>query len=171
MDEFFLIARVSSVSGTEGFVKILSYSDVPERFLSLHEVYIDFFDSKKKLLVEKVKQVKSNFYIKFTNFNSDKEVKPLLGKEIFVDEKNVIRLPENSYFIHDLLGSTVVRNNKYFGRIVDVLPYPANDVYVIENEDGEEILLPALSELIENFDAKKKMMVLKPGESFYEDEN
>lgn len=171
MSEFFLIARVSSISGTKGFVKILSYSDLPERFLSLREVYIDFFDTKKKLFVEKVKQIKDDFFIKFKNFDSDKEVKVLLGKEIFVDEKNVVKLPENSFFIHDLLGSTILRNNKYFGRIVDVLSYPANDVYVIENEDGKEILLPALSELIESFDAENKMMILKPGESFYEDEN
>ncbi len=171
MSEFFLIARVSSISGTKGFVKILSYSDFPERFLSLKEVYIDFFDNKKKLFVEEVKKSKNNFFIKFLNFDSDKEVKALLGKEIFVDEKNVIKLPDNSFFIHDLLGSSIFRNKKYFGKIVDVLSYPANDVYVIEDEDGQEILLPALSELIESFDAEKKMMILKPGESFYEDEN
>jgi 16S rRNA processing protein RimM len=171
LSEFFLIARVSSISGTKGFVKILSFSDLPERFLSLKEVYIDFFDSRKKLFVEEVKQIKEEFFIKFKNFDSDKEVKVLLGKEIFVDEKNVIKLPEKSFFIHDLLGSTILRNNEYFGRIVDVLSYPANDVYVIEDEDGKEILLPALSELIESFDPEKKMMILKPGESFYEDEN
>lgn len=171
MSEFFLIARVSSISGNKGFVKILSYSDLPERFFSLNEVYIDFFDSKKKLFVEEVKKVKNDFFIKFCNFDSDSEVKALLGKEIFVDEKNVVKLPENSFFIHDLLGSKILRNNKYFGKIVDVLAYPANDVYVIEDGDGEEILLPALSELIESFDAKNKIMILKPGESFYEDEN
>lgn len=171
MSEYFLIARITSASDKKGFVKIFSYSDFPERFLSLTEVYIDFFDSKKKFIVEKVKKVKHDFFIKFKNFDSAIETRVLLDKEIFVDEKSVIRLPDNVYFIHDLLKSKVFRNEKYFGRIIDVLSYPANDVYVIEDVNGQEILLPALSELIESFDEKNKMMILKPGESFYEDED
>ena len=171
MSEYFLIARITSVSDKKGFVKIYSYSDFPDRFFLLREVYIDFFDNKKKFSVEKVKKVKNEIFIRFKNFNSDADTKFLLDKEVFVDEKRVIKLPENVYFIHDLIKSEVFRNGKYFGKIKDVLCYPANDVYVIEDESGQEILLPALSELIESFDAKNKMMILKPGVSFYENEN
>lgn len=171
MSEYFLIARISSLSGDKGFVKIKPLSDFPERFLSLKEVYIDFFDIKKKIIVEEVKKVSNDFFIRFKNFNSNLDAKIFIDKEIYVDEKNVIKLPENVYFIHDLLNSKVFRNKVYFGKIIDVLSYPANDVYLIEDVSGQEILLPALTELIESFDAKNKMMILKPGESFYEDEN
>ncbi len=166
-----MVARISSTADKKGFVKIYSYSDFPERFLSLKEVYIDFFDTKKKFFVEEVKELKGNFFIKFKNFNTDKDAKILLNREIFVEEINVVKLPEKVYFVHDLLGSKVYRNGKLFGKIKDVLPYPANDVYVIEDVNGEEILLPALSELIESFDSGNKVMVFKPGESFYEDED
>jgi 16S rRNA processing protein RimM len=171
LSEYFLIARITSASDRKGFVKIFSYSDFPERFLSLKEVYIDFFDIKKKFFVEEVKKVKNDFFIRFKNFTSASDTKILLDKEIYVDQKNVVKLPDNVYFIHDLLNCKVFRNEKYFGKILDVLAYPANDVYLIEDTNGQEILLPALSELIESFDAKHKMMILKPGESFYEDEN
>jgi 16S rRNA processing protein RimM len=171
VSEFFLIARITSTADKKGFVKIYPYSDFPERFFSLKEVYIDFFDTKKKFVVEKVKKFKKDFLIKFLNFDSEREAKVLINKEIFVDEKSVIKLPENFYFIHDLMGSEIFRNEKFFGKIKDVLNYPANDVYVIENENGEETLLPALSELIISFDAEKKVMILKPGDSLYEDEN
>jgi 16S rRNA processing protein RimM len=134
-------------------------------------VYIDFFDIKKKFYVEEVKKVKNDFIIRFKNFNAGSDTKVLLDKEIYVDQKDVVKLPDNVYFIHDLLNSKVFRNEKYFGKIIDVLAYPANDVYVIIDTSGQEILLPALSELIDSFDAKNKMMILKPGESFYEDEN
>ena len=171
MSEYFLIAKVSSISGTKGYVKIFSFSDFPERFISLKEVYIDFFDIKKKFIVEEVKKTKNDFFIKFSNFNSDKDVGILLGKEIFVDEKSVVKLPDNTFFIHDLLGSKVFRNDKFIGKIIDVLAYPANDVYVIDGAVGQEILLPAISGMIESFDAESKVMILKPGEGFYEDEN
>ena len=34
------------------------------------------------------------------------------------------------------------------GKVVDVLSFPANDVYVVDR-DGEEVLLPAVRELIQ----------------------
>ena len=171
MSEYFLIARITSVADNQGFVKIFSYSDFPERFYSLKEVYIDFFGSKKKFVVEKVKRLKKDFFIKFRNFSTESDTKVLLDKEIFVEEKDVVKPPENVFFVHDLLESRVFRNDKIFGKIVDVLSYPANDVYVIEDVNGGEILLPALSEFIESFDPVRKIMILRPGENFYEDED
>ena len=166
-----MIARITSVADNQGFVKIFSYSDFPERFYSLKEVYIDFFGSKKKFVVEKVKRLKKDFFIKFRNFSTESDTKVLLDKEIFVEEKDVVKPPENVFFVHDLLESRVFRNDKIFGKIVDVLSYPANDVYVIEDVNGGEILLPALSEFIESFDPVRKIMILRPGENFYEDED
>ncbi len=166
-----MVARITSVADKKGFVKIYSYSDFPERFFSLREVYIDFFDSKKKFIVEEVKRIKNDFFIKFRNFNSDIDTRVLLDKEVYVDEKDAVKLPEKVFFVHDLLDSKVFRNEKLFGIIKDVLSYPANDVYVIEDVNGGEVLLPALSELIESFDPENKVMILKPGGSFYEDED
>ena len=171
MSEYFLVARITSVADKKGFVKIYSYSDFPERFFSLHEVFIDFFDSKKKFIVEKIKKNKNDFLIKFKNFDTENDTRILLDKEIYVDEKDAVNLPDKFYFVHDLLDSKVFRNGKLFGKIKDVLSYPANDVYVIEDVNDREILLPALSELVESFDPENKVMILKPGESFYDDEN
>jgi 16S rRNA processing protein RimM len=168
--DFYLIATVTSVSGKKGAVKIISHSDYPERFLYLSKVYIDFFGEKKLFFVEKVRQHKNLFTLKFKNFNSDKDCEILVGKEIFVDEENLVRLPDNHFFIHDLIGSRVLKDDKELGVIKDVLQYPANDVYVIEDSTGKEILLPAVQEFIESFDNVKKILKLKAGEDLYEDD-
>lgn len=170
MSDFYLIATVTSVSGKKGSVKIISHSDFPERFFNLSKVYIDFFGEKKLFFVESVKKNKDFFTLKFKNFNSDKDSGILVGKEIFVDEENLIRLPEDHYFIHDLVGSKVIRDDKELGIIKDVLQYPANDVYVIEDNEGKEILIPAIHRIIESFDNVKKILKLKPGEDLYEDD-
>jgi 16S rRNA processing protein RimM len=168
--DFYLIATVTSVLGKKGSVKIISYSDYPERFFNLSKVYIDFFGEKKLFFVENVKQNKDFFTVKFKNFNSEKDSEILVGKEIFVDEENLVRLPDNHFFIHDLIGSRVTKDDKELGVIKDVLQYPANDVYVIEDIGGKEILLPAILRFIESFDAVKKILKLKPGEDLYEDD-
>lgn len=170
MRDFFLIARIDSVYGKNGFVKISSYSDFPDRFFELNEVFVDFFDEKKKLIVDKVVKQKDFFTIKFRNFNTAEDASVLKTKEIFVDSKGLIKLPAGYFFIHDMVESKVVRNKKEFGTLKDVLKFPANDVYLIEDKEGKEILIPAVEDFIENFDPEKKILTLKPGDDFYEDD-
>lgn len=184
MNEYFLIAKIVSVyekprgkqgkadfkSDGEGFVKIFSYSDFPDRFFNLKQVYIEFFDEKKEFYIERVEKTKDFFLLKFKNFNTDSDARVLVGKEIFVDNENLVKLPENYFFVHDLIESSVYRNNMYFGKLKDVLSYPANDVYVIDN-NGVEILIPAVPDYVESFDPEKKILILKPGEEMYDDED
>jgi len=168
--DFFLIAKIVSVIGKEGYVKILSYSDFPERFYKLDKVYIDFFGNKKLFKVENVTGKKDSVHIKFSNFSTAEEAEFLIGREVFVDENDVIKLPEHSYFVHDLIGSKVLEDGQYLGVIKDVLAYPANDVYVIETAEGKELLIPAVKEMIESFNPDDKIMVVKPGSSKYDED-
>jgi 16S rRNA processing protein RimM len=170
VQEFFLIAKIQSAFGKDGFVRIYPYSDFPERFFKLNEIYIDFFNVKKKFYVEKVKRVKDFFILKFRNFDKEKDTELLIGKEIFVDETNAVKLQENQYFIHDLLGSSVFKGDVLIGEIKEVLSYPANDVYVVEFSGGE-LLIPAVKEFIERFDPLEKKLFLKPGADIGYDEN
>ncbi len=76
----------------------------------------------------------------------------LVGSLLFVNEKDAIRLPKGTFFIHDVIGLNVVDGDGNFvGIVKDVLKYPANDVYVIENE-GKELLLPAVKEFVKKID-------------------
>jgi 16S rRNA processing protein RimM len=170
VSDFYLIATVTSVSGKNGAVKIISYSDYPERFFYLSKVYIDFFGEKKLFFVEKVKQNKNIFTLKFKNFDSEQDSEILVGKKIFVDEENLVKIPDNHFFIHDLIGSRVIKDDKELGVIKEVYQYPANDVYVIEDAEGKEILLPAILKFIESFDNAKKILKLNSGEDLYEDD-
>jgi len=138
--------------------------------LDLSEVYIDFFNNKKLFFVENVEQHNNNFTIKFRNFDSDKDVGILLGKDIFVDEEHLVKLPADHFYIHDLVGSRVVRNEMEIGVIKDVLKYPANDIYVVIDSTGKEILIPAILDYIDNFDSVNKILKLKPGEELYDDD-
>lgn len=56
------------------------------------------------------------------------------------------------------------------GKLVDVLILEANDVYVINKEDGEELLVPALKSVVRSFDAKNKIMVLNQKSILFEDD-
>ena len=171
MIEYLLIGKIDSVTGNDGFVKITSYSDFPKRFHALSEVYLDFWGDKKKLIIEKTGDRKHSLFIKFKNFSSRRDSELLEGKEIFITSDDVIKLPENNFFIHDLIGSKVLFNDEIIGEITDVMKTPANDVIVLRDDDDKEILLPFVPDFIESFDPERKIMILKQDIDLSDDED
>ena len=172
MNDFFLIAEIKAVHSSSGFVLIDSFSDFTERFFKLKSVFIEVFGLKKEFFVENVIEVSGRIALKFKNFNSAEDVKILVGKQIFVDEKNSVKLSKDTYFVHDLIGSEVYRNSLLIGHIEDVLAYPANDVYLIKDVDQKNFMIPAVKDFIKSFDAvKKRLELVDDCDLLYDDEN
>jgi 16S rRNA processing protein RimM len=168
--EYFLIARVVSTEGNHGFLRIKSFAQSSERFKDLKKVYVEFWGDKKLFYIESVKIKKGEVFLKFINFDDNKSVETLLNRDVFVDSDDLIKLPKGSYFIHDIIGCKVIRNNEEFGKVIDVYSLDANDVYKIEMINGEEILIPAVLEFIEKVDVENKVLVIKGGEDIYEND-
>lgn len=170
MENYYLIAKLIAAEGDRGEVKVYPVSNHPKRFKELEKVFIDFWGEKKTFSLQYVKHKRGSIFFKFKDFDDRQSVELLIGKEVFVDEKNLKKLPQGHYFIHDIIGCCVLRNGCVFGQIIDVYKLKANDVFVIEKIDGEEILIPAVKDFIESVDINKRTVILKPGDDFFEDD-
>ena len=172
MDDFYLIAEVVDVYDSDGSVIVKSFSDFSERFNELDSVIIDFFGKPKAIDLEFVEKVDSNMILKFQRFRSAEDSFFLVGKKLYIPEEKLADLPQNVYYIHDLLGSEVFINSEFFGKLVDVLKLPSNDTYAIETKSGSEVLIPAVEEFIEHFNLNEKKLILsEKSKMFFEDEN
>lgn len=170
-DDLILIAELIAPAGEKGLVKAISYSDFPKRFESLNEVILEFFGDYKKFEVKSSRLQGRFVFFEFENFSSREEVQFLIGKKVFVESHHSLPLPQFTYFIHDLIGSKVFTPTGYWGVVTEVLQMPANDVYVIKDDSGEEFLIPALKKLIVSFDAQAKELVLNSTkEDLFDDE-
>lgn len=171
MDDLYLIAEIKSAFGTEGFVFIDSYSDFKERFFELKKAFVFIFGNFKELTVEAVREVDDKIALKFLGFNNADDVQSLIDKKLYVDKENVVKLSEDTFFIHDLIGSTVLRNDVNIGIVEDVFVLPANDVLEINN-GNRKILVPIVKDFIQSFDSGKKIIVLKKDcDLLYDDED
>ena len=168
--DYFLIARIEQTFGKDGYVRIQSYSDFPERFFRLKKVYLDFWGDKKSLYIEDVKDVKGKIIIKFKKFDSLRDAQVLTDREVFVDEKDAVRSPENHFFVHDLIDSEVFVKKERIGVVSDVIKAKGNDVLVILNDEKKEILVPLVLNFIEKFDAAKKKLILNISKDFLEED-
>ena len=90
------------------------------------------------------------------NIIAEKEEQDDIIKEDAAEE-----LDEDEYYIGDLIGMEVVlENNTHFGTLKDVMETGANDVYVVELPDHQEVLLPAIKECILDVDLEENVMTV-----------
>ena len=112
----------------------------------------------------------------------DLPVKEILEREnIFVmDEKramhqdirpihililNLMPLKEGQYYVFDIIGIDVYDlEGRLLGKVTDVLKTGSNDVYVVNDDAGNELLLAVIPDVIRSVDIKAKKMVVNPPE-------
>ena len=143
MEEFLQVGAIANTHGIAGEVKVFPMTDDIKRFKKLKEVYLDTGKERKLL--------------KFKEFSNINEVEMYKRKGLFVTRDQAVPLEKDEYFIADLIGLSVIRedNGEVLGELTDVLQTGANDVYEVKMEDGKEVLLPAIRECIKNVDLQK----------------
>jgi len=57
-------------------------------------------------------------------------------------------------------------NDRRLGEIIDVIRYPANDVYVIRTESGKDVLFPAVNDFVRSIDTASRIVVVVNGGMF-----
>jgi 16S rRNA processing protein RimM len=171
LDEFYLIAEIIS-AGKDGFVKINLLADVSvDTFQSKNEVYLDFWGRKKKIIIEDFVRVKNSYFLKFLNFDNDRDLSILIGQKIFLVENDFHLHHNNDFTLSGLIGCQVFRNKEFIGVVNDIFSTPAHDVMEILKPDREEILIPFVDAYFEIMDVKNKKLILKSDAGYYDDED
>lgn len=153
-DELVPVGRIKRFFGTKGYVRVDLYSYNPE--------IGDSFKTKKsgiELKVENFFKHKNGFVIKFSGINSITEAQKLRNEWLLKPSREVISDLRTLYFVEEIAGFDVYTEQKHLGKLVDVLPTNANDIFVVKGKF--EYLIPAKKEFI-NIDKVKKKINVKP---------
>ncbi|GDX40187.1 ribosome maturation factor RimM [Armatimonadota bacterium] len=155
-----------------GEVKVRIETDFPERFEGLETVCIRALDGTGKLMkVERTRLHKGQILLLLHGISSINLAEEIRGSLVQVRQGDAVSLPDNEYYVHDLVGCTVfLDSGKELGRLNSVMRGTANDVYVI-GQGKEEILLPAVRQVVISVDIIERKIVvslipgLLPGEA------
>lgn len=171
MNDFFLIAKVVAVSARDGFVKLKLFTDHPERLYTTKSIFVDFWGNKKKFVIEEILKRGDSYLLKLKNFSTERELQVFVGKEIFLKQKDLPPLEENSFYIHDLVGCKVFCADKFLGIVKDVLSTPANDVLEITDESNTTKLLPFVLKFFDEINPEQKIIFVKEDSGICDDED
>lgn len=161
MQEFLEVGQIVNTFGIKGFVKIVPFTNYIERFDELEKVYIKQKSEKVEYFIEEVKYQKNMVMVKFKGVERIEEAELLKNSIVLIDRENAVELEEEEYFIVDLIGLEVYTDeNVLLGNLEDIYNTGSNDIYVVRNELGKQLLLPALKEVIKDIDLDNKKMVV-----------
>ena len=161
MEDLLKVGVITTTHGVRGEVKVYPTTDDAERFLDLDYVMLDTGKEYRRLDIKNVRFFKNLAILKFDGIDNINDIEKYKGCSLWIPREEGQELGEDEYYIADLIGMKVVlEDGSSFGTLTDVMETGANDVYVVENGEGEEILLPAIRECILDVDVEKNVMTI-----------
>lgn len=187
------IGKIVNAVALRGEVKVYHYSDYKERFEELDEILVERNAAKKhadeKYSIEGVRYQKNMVILKLKGVDDRNAAEALKDCDIFITEADLRELPEDTFYVRDLIGCKVInvrgirnadradsdrtggsseRNEteeEEIGIITDVLQNSAQDIYQIKTAAGKEVLIPAVAEFVKeiNIGEKTVRVSLIPG--------
>ena len=155
--EYIEIGQIVNTNGLKGVVKVNPFTDDISKFEDLKYVYIQLKRELKKVKIEQVRYNKNQVLLKLEGIDSIEEAEKYRNFYLKTEKESQEDLGEDTYYIVDLIGLDVYSDkNEYLGKIEDVFPTGSNDVYVVKDNLGKQILIPAIADVVKEVDLKNK---------------
>ena len=155
------IGQIVNTFGIKGEIKVVPFTDDINRFDDLEKVYVKAKKDSKLYRVENARYHKNMVLLKLEGINNPEDAEMLKNAFLEVDREDAVPLKEGTYFIADLIGLDVYTDEgKLLGKVDDIYNTGANDIYVVKDELGKQILLPAISSVIKRVDLEEGEIIV-----------
>jgi len=161
------VGQIINTHGIRGGLKVIPLTDYDERFEELKWVYIEGL--KEKFYITSVSYQKNNLIITFKGYQDINLVEKFKGKYLLIDETQRRELPEDTFYIADIIGLEVYTvDDQYLGKVKDIIQAGSNEVYLIQTQEGKDIMIPSVKEFIPEIDLEKRRITVNPIEGMIE---
>lgn len=149
MKNYLTIAQIVKPQGIRGELKVLSMTDAPEDLQAFGSVYV----GGKAYKMLKVRPQGGNCAFITLSGVADRNAAELLrGLAVEARREDAPALPEDTFYIADVIGCAVVDDGgALLGEVEDITP-ARTDVYEVKRVDGKKLTFPAVEGLIEDID-------------------
>ena len=158
--EFLVVGKLGKPHGVRGEIVMDVYTDFPERLQQGVTVFIGAVHLP--LLVNKCRPHTRGLLMSFDGYQAREEVAELRNQLVHVRTADRPSLDEGEYYHHELLGLQMIdEEERTLGTVERILETGANDVYVVKDENGAELLIPAIEPVILKIDLKKNQILFR----------
>ena len=160
--QFIEAGEIVNTHGVRGEMKILSWMDSPEILCEFDRCRI----SGKEYTIESCRVQKTCNLLKLEGVDTMEAAQAMRGRVVELFREDI---DDEVIFAAELIGVEVFTEEGSIGKIVDVLDYPGNSVYVVKG--AYSYMIPAVKQFILSTDLEANTMQVKLIEGMRSDEN
>lgn len=154
-----VVGVVTGVHGLRGDVSVQNRSDNPDRWTPGGTV---LREDGAALTIETSRRHGRRLIVKFAGIADRSAAEALRGAVLVVPEAWLPDLSEGEWWAYQLEGCEVrTVSGRILGIVKEVIPNPANDLWVAVDDEGNETLIPALADLLIDVDVNAHTIVVQ----------
>ena len=162
-DDLIQIGTIIGAHGVGGAVKVYSYAESPDLFKTSGELtLIDQAGNLQLCQVLRASAHKHIVRLTLAGVATREQAEAIAKRAICIEKRKLPPLEPDTHYWIDLIGMSVYSlTGEYLGRIEEIIPTGANDVYVVKTPAGhpaKEILIPAIASVIQEVDVQNRCM-------------
>ena len=160
--QFIEAGEIVSTHGLKGEMKVLPWVDSPDILCEFDRCRI----GGKEYTIEACRIQKTCNLLKLEGIDTIEAAQLMRGKTVELYREDI---DDEVIFAAELIGVEVFAAGENIGKIVEVLDYPGNSVYVVKGK--HEYMIPAVKAFILSTDMEKNEMQVNLIEGMRSDEN
>ena len=167
-DDCFYLGRVAKTHGIKGEVTIKLDVDDPSAYLEMKYFLLEINKVLTPFFVEKITPSGDKFFVSVQDVKTVEAAAALTGKSVYLPLELLPKLTGKQFYYHEVKGFVVVDEVLgELGPITEVLEYPTQAIIQVMN-NGKEILIPILDQVIQKVDRRAKKLYVKTPEGLVE---
>lgn len=158
--EYLVVGRILRPHGLRGLMVFQPFSDLVQNLVPANTVYIG--SERIPVIIRDFQPHKARFLLSVEGCEDCNTAERWRGEVVHIRFEEAGPLTADVYYHWQILDLQVVTSEgKSLGKVVQILETGANDVYVVRDQNGAELLLPAIEEVILEVDLELSRMVVK----------
>lgn len=157
------IGRILAPHGLRGEMRMQIWTHFPERIPSIPSVSFD--DDPETFKVRRARVTDKAAIIRVEGISTREAADERRGAVVRIALEHAAPLEEDEFYQFQLIGLDVVTAaGEPLGTLADIIETGANDVYLVRDAEGKEVLLPALKSVILDVNLEHNRMTVQPPE-------
>jgi 16S rRNA processing protein RimM len=162
------VARIGKPHGIRGEVTVQVMTDSPEERFEPGQVFDVEPATHGSLTVEGARWNKDILLLAFEEVLDRNQAETLRGAKLFVETDDVEGDEENAWYEHELEGLEVRVGGEVVGRIAGLRTHAAQDLLIVEANDGAEVLVPFVEQIVPEVDVEAGFVRVDPPAGLFE---
>ena len=172
------IGRFAAAVGLHGEIRVFLYAEDSKNLHVGTVLRTDYIDRLASYVVEKdenlqfivtsVRWQRGKPVIKLKNVTDRTMAEKLTGLELYIDEKDLVKLPEGHFYYKDLIGLTVYDriNKKKIGVVSNIIDNTSQELFEVQRRGEKPILIPNVDAFVKKISIENGIIEVELIEGF-----